>query len=84
MANHIILGLQVKNRKKDAANVQKILGDYGCVIKTRIGLHDVSGQICSETGVIVLELHGDSKNINQLQSKLGKMKGVVLKKMAFG
>ena len=37
---HIILGIHVTDRLKNAVDVQKVFTEYGCNIKTRIGLHD--------------------------------------------
>jgi metal-responsive CopG/Arc/MetJ family transcriptional regulator len=80
---HTILGIQLKDRHSTANDVQNILTEYGCIIKTRIGLHDVHGDKCSPTGIIVLELHGEEKEIKKLISKLGSVKGLRLKKMIF-
>ena len=37
---HIILGVHITDRLKNAVEVQKVFTEYGCNIKTRIGLHD--------------------------------------------
>jgi hypothetical protein len=34
---HIILGIHVSDRLKNAVEVQKVFTEYGCNIKTRIG-----------------------------------------------
>jgi hypothetical protein len=80
---HIILGIQLKNRMKHAPEIQPILTEYGCYIKTRIGLHDVHDELCEPTGIIFIETHGDEKKIAQLEKKLKAKKGVILKKMIF-
>ena len=36
-----IIGIKVENRREEASKLQDILTEYGCVIKTRIGLHDM-------------------------------------------
>ena len=38
---HVIYGVHVTNRTTQVPNVQKLLTEYGCDIKTRIGLHHV-------------------------------------------
>ncbi len=80
---HTIIGLQIKDRKSLAEKVQKLLSQYGCYIKTRIGLHDVHDNICSGTGIILLEMFGDNKKIKEFQNKISKLSGVTLKKMIF-
>lgn len=42
MEKRIVLGVQVTNRVEKVLDVQKILTEYGCNIRTRLGLHEVS------------------------------------------
>jgi hypothetical protein len=84
MKQHLILGVHVTNRVKKVPMVQTILTDYGCNIRTRLGLHNADDKSCSPCGVIVLELIGDAKRCGQLARKLASVKGVEVKKMAFG
>jgi hypothetical protein len=80
---HTILGVQVKNRAKNAEIVHKVFTEFGCNIKTRIGLHDVNGSSCSPDGIIVLELFGEQKELDVFESKLNAIKGIIIKKMVF-
>lgn len=82
----IILGAEVHKRIETSEAVQKLLSDYGCFIKTRIGLHDASDdrQFCSENGIIILELIRDAgKEGDELQAGLAAIEGVTVKKMEF-
>jgi metal-responsive CopG/Arc/MetJ family transcriptional regulator len=83
MAKHIILGVHVTDRMQEAGVVQKLLSQYGCSIKTRIGLHDVSENHCSTRGVILLEMFGDEAPIKELAKQLAAVKGVEVKRMVF-
>jgi len=83
MAQRIILGVQVTNRLENIQDVQKILTEYGCYIKTRLGLHQVTESHCSTTGLLILETYGDEAGILQLESKLQNLKGLTVKKMVF-
>ena len=49
-----IMGIEIKERKKEAINVQSLLTKHGCIIKTRLGLHD-TGNVCSPNGLIILD-----------------------------
>ncbi len=51
-----IIGIRLDNRQNEAALLQDILTRYGCCIKTRIGLHEVSLDACSAGGIILLEV----------------------------
>jgi hypothetical protein len=83
MAERIILGVQVSNRLENIMDVQKILTEYGCNIKTRLGLHEVTESHCSTVGLLILETHGDEADIRKMESKLKKIKGLTVKKMVF-
>ena len=54
-----VLGIHINDRVNNAAGIQQILTKYGCSIRTRLGLHDVVDDYCSQCGLILLELSGD-------------------------
>jgi hypothetical protein len=83
MANRIILGVQVTNRLQNVTDVQKVLSEYGCNIKTRLGLHDVNENLCSTTGLLLLETNGNEQSILDLEAKLRAIHGLVIQKMTF-
>ncbi len=58
-----IIGVKLENRKSDAEAFQKLITEYGCGIKTRIGLHDAVGDMCSNSGIVLLEVLDDSANV---------------------
>ena len=82
--DHIILGIHVTNRLKNAADVQKVFTEYGCNIKTRIGLHDVDANVCSPSGVALIELFGSDDEATAMMAKLSEVEGVQVQKMVFG
>ena len=79
-AKKTILGVHVAQRTKHTPKVQKILSDYGCSIRTRIGLHDAGDGFCSPSGLILLEVVDHAA---ALASALSKVPGVAVKKMVF-
>ena len=79
-AKKTILGVHVAQRTKRTASVQKILSEYGCSIRTRVGLHDAGGGFCSPSGLILLEVVDHAA---ALASALSKVPGVAVKKMVF-
>ncbi|ABA89991.1 hypothetical protein Pcar_2756 [Syntrophotalea carbinolica DSM 2380] len=81
--NHYILGIHVDDRIKRASDVQQLLTDYGCNIKTRIGLHEVTGNFCAGFGLILLEMIGDADKIGELAKKLDAIEGVSIQQMVF-
>ena len=79
-AKRTILGVHVAQRTRHTAKVQKILSDYGCSIRTRIGLHEAGAGFCSPNGLILLEV---VDRAGALAAALAKVPGVSVKKMAF-
>ncbi|MCK4957165.1 MAG: hypothetical protein KAS49_05975 [Candidatus Cloacimonetes bacterium] len=63
-------------RKKEAVTVQKILTEWGCFIRTRLGLHEGVLENCSEIGTVFMELVGDVEKHEELARKLNLLKGV--------
>lgn len=80
---HLIFGVHVTNRVRLVPNIQQLLTDYGCNIKTRIGLHHVDDKVCSPRGLILLEMYGDLATCRELATKLSAIDGVEVKEMFF-
>lgn len=80
---HVIYGVHVTNRATQVPNVQHLLSEYGCSIKTRIGLHRVDENACSPRGLILLEMFGNIATCQELKTKLAAMDGVDVQEMVF-
>ena len=78
-----ILGLYISDRMKESGQVQSILTTFGCSVKTRLGLHEVSDDYCAESGIMILELTGDLTECQKLENELLKLENVEVKKMVF-
>ena len=83
MEKHMIVGIHVSDRVKKSVDLQKIFTEYGCNIKTRIGLHDASDNVCAPNGLILLELVGDESTCKEMTQKLGAHDGVDVQSMVF-
>ena len=64
-----IIGILLDNRTEEATKFQEILTEYGCNIKTRIGLHNIGEYKCINNGIILLEV---VSNINEIYDTLSK------------
>ena len=60
-----------------------MLSEYGCNIKTRVGLHRVDETVCSTRGLILLEMFGDPAVCRELKAKLAKLQGIEVQEMVF-
>ena len=76
-----VMLILVSSRKESAETVQKILSGWGCFIKTRLGLHDDVLENCSESGLIFLELKGETEKLDEMERKLNLLKGVDAKQV---
>jgi hypothetical protein len=83
MDKHMIVGVHISDRVKKSGDVQKVFTEYGCNIKTRIGLHDASDNVCAPNGVIVLEMVGEESTCNEMTTKLNALDGVEVQSMVF-
>ncbi len=64
-----IIGVSLENRLEKALEFQKIVTDFGCEIKTRVGLHSSDGGVCSNKGIVLLEVSGDAELLTLELSK---------------
>jgi len=71
-----VLLILVGSRKDAAVNVQKTLTAWGCLIKTRLGLHTGVLDNCTDKGLIFCELAGKMERIQELRRKLELIKGI--------
>lgn len=69
------MAVLVNNRTANAKTVQELLTRFGCSIKMRLGLHEISN-VCAEDGLIILQLGGPEEDIKKLEDGLNALKGV--------
>ncbi len=81
--NHLILAIHVSDRVTQADKVQKTISQYGCSIKTRLGLHEASDGFCSPEGLMILELLNDEKVLMEFKEALNAITGVEAKEIIF-
>jgi len=71
-----VLLVLVGKRKEAAVDLQKVLTAWGCLIKTRLGLHTGVMENCTDTGFMFLELFGSDEENAELARKIELIKGV--------
>jgi hypothetical protein len=76
-----VVAILVSHRNQAASNVQKVLTGWGCMIKTRLGIHEGVLDDCSEKGLIVLDLVGEDEKKEELVRKLNALPGVNAKRI---
>lgn len=75
-----IVAIIQANRRETSTAVQAVLTRYGCNIRTRLGLHDVSDNYCADTGMILLQMFGNF-DLAVMDADLNKIPGVKMQSM---
>jgi len=71
-----VMIVYLDSRQETAEKVQKVLTAWGCLIKTRLGIHEGVLEDCTPTGVLFLDLVGDPEKHKELEHKLNLIKNV--------
>lgn len=56
-----IIGVRLENRMECAVEFQKVITEFGCEIRTRVGLHASNGGMCLNYGIVLLEVSGEAE-----------------------
>ncbi len=78
-----ILGLLITDRIKEAGRTQQVLSDFAHIIKSRLGFHEVTEDVCSRVGVIILQLSGNTNDFDALEEALAGIGGLEVQRMSF-
>lgn len=76
-----ILLILIGKRKESAILVQQILTAWGCIIKTRLGIHDGVMENCTDEGLLICELFGTEEQKEELTRKVAVIPGVNSKRV---
>ena len=82
MDKHIIVGIHILNREAHAQPVQHIFTEYGALIKTRLGLHDVHEGFSSSNGMILLEMLDTPETFSMIE-QIKAIEGIDAQTMVF-
>lgn len=75
-----VMAIKLSGRNEIAPKVQEVLTEYGCIIHTRLGLHNQESNACSRDGLILLNLISNNDGeINKLEKALCAIDGVIVK-----
>ncbi len=78
-----ILGILISDRIKEANRTQDVLSRHAHIIKSRLGFHEVSEDICSRVGFMILHLTGTKEDFRKLEEDLSQIGGLEIQKMIF-
>lgn len=78
-----IIGILIKDRIKEAGRTQAVLANYNDIIRSRLGFHELSDEVCSRVGIIVLTLAGEMLRWKQFEDELAAIGGLEVKEITF-
>lgn len=77
----VILGIKLPNKEENAVELQKILTEFNCIIKMRIGINN-STIFCSSNGIILLQIESKENALNVEKAVL-EIDNIELQRMIF-
>lgn len=83
MTNYKIVGIAIKDRIKEAGKTQAILTKHACIIRSRLGFHEVSEYSCSRIGFIILQIIDDKEHYSLFLADLKTIEGIEVQEMNF-
>lgn len=78
-----ILGILIRDRIKESGRTQGVLTRFAHLIRSRLGFHEVTTDVCSRTGIMILQLSGNREEWDLFQQELEQIGGVEVKVMNF-
>lgn len=77
----VIIGIKLKEKTSNSVELQKVLTEYNCDIKLRIGINN-SSFFCSSFGIILLQIDSLDSAI-KIENSLINISGIELERMIF-
>ena len=77
-----IMVIRAHNRRENIDDFQRVLTEFGCIIKMRLGLHE-AGDVCSDQGLIILQLVDEPDMKGKFEEALDKLDGIEYKSVQF-
>jgi hypothetical protein len=78
-----IIGILIRDRIKEAGRTQETLSKYHHIIQSRLGFHELSEEVCSRVGIIVLTLSGKNNEWEKFENELAAIGGLEIKNIEF-
>ena len=77
----VIIGIKLKDKNDNSLELQKILTEFNCEIKLRVGINN-SSFLCSSYGIILLQIDSLDSAI-KLENSLINISGIEIERMIF-
>jgi len=71
-----VMVISVEGRNETSKELQTIFSEHGCKIRVRLGLPQQTDMVCTERGLIILQICGEIDELETIKSQLNKVNGV--------
>ena len=78
-----IIGILIRDRIKEAGMLQALLSKHNQIIRSRLGFHELTEEICSRVGIIVITLSGEPESWKNFENELAAIEGIEVQNMSF-
>lgn len=78
-----IIGILIRDRIKEAGRLQALLSKHNDIIQSRLGFHELSEEVCSRVGIIMITLSGNPSGWEIFENELISIGGLEVKNMLF-
>jgi len=78
-----VIGIKITDRIKESGLVQKALSAHSEIISTRLGFHELSTELCSREGFMIIHLAGEPFDCEALADALKRIEGIQVREMVF-
>jgi hypothetical protein len=78
-----VIGIKITDRIKESGLVQKVLSSHARIISTRLGFHELSTEVCSREGFMIIHVAGEPAECDELTVSLKKIEGIFVREMVF-
>jgi len=78
-----IIGILITDRIKEAGKLQSLLSEHNDIIRSRLGFHELTEEICSRVGIILLTLGGETDTLIAFENELAAIEGIEVQNMLF-
>ncbi|MCD7740461.1 MAG: hypothetical protein LUH11_03835 [Candidatus Gastranaerophilales bacterium] len=77
----VIIGIKLPDKMTNAVEFQRILTEFNCIIKIRLGINN-SSIFCNTEGIVLLQIENNESSI-KLEKALLEISGIELQRMIF-
>ena len=81
--DYSLVAIRIDSRNEQATEVQRLLTDFGCHIRVRLGLHDLPDEACEPSGLLILQTTAPEAELKEFADRLNALDEVTARTLVF-